>query len=223
MPKPKKPKPKKPSPKKLSAKPARSKPSRSKRAPSTPTATSKSTTQSAPKGKHGSAGGGRGDVELIARGVLLHAGHVLLCRNLKHGYLYLPGGHVEFGESARGALEREFLEECGLRVRARSCVALAEQRFEQGGKARHELNMVFEVAPAADHTATARLFHVEPAPARGARATSLPKVRSLEPDIGFEWTDLAALASADLRPALLRAWLMSGGMHDPPTAAWLEG
>jgi ADP-ribose pyrophosphatase YjhB (NUDIX family) len=39
-------------------------------------------------------------IEVIARGVMFHEEHVLLCQNCKHGYYYLPGGHVEPGEAA---------------------------------------------------------------------------------------------------------------------------
>ena len=46
-------------------------------------------------------------IELIARGVFVRGGAVLLCQNVKHGYYYLPGGHVEFGEAAAVALARE--------------------------------------------------------------------------------------------------------------------
>ena len=55
-------------------------------------------------------------IELIARGLARRDNDVLLCLNLKGGYAYLPGGHVEFGESAREALEREFVEESGIQV-----------------------------------------------------------------------------------------------------------
>ena len=33
--------------------------------------------------------------EIISRGVCVHRGHVLLCRNRKRGNVYLPGGHIE--------------------------------------------------------------------------------------------------------------------------------
>src|SRR5437870_10907815 len=55
-------------------------------------------------------------IEVIARGVLIRGGKVLLCQNTKHRYCYLPGGHVEFSESATAALAREFLEETGARI-----------------------------------------------------------------------------------------------------------
>ena len=52
-------------------------------------------------------------IEIIARGALICSRRLLLCRNRKHGHVFLPGGHVEFGEPARAALEREMREETG--------------------------------------------------------------------------------------------------------------
>src|SRR5262249_814619 len=43
-------------------------------------------------------------IEVIARGLLRDRSQILVCQSLKHGYCYLPGGHVEFGEPAAVAL-----------------------------------------------------------------------------------------------------------------------
>src|SRR5262249_44925533 len=45
---------------------------------------------------------GKPHIEVIARGVIRRGRFVLACRNVKKGYVYLPGGHVEFGETAAG-------------------------------------------------------------------------------------------------------------------------
>lgn len=134
-------------------------------------------------------------IELIARGVLSRGQHLLVCQNIKHGYAYLPGGHVEFGESAQRALEREFLEETGLSVAAGGCQLVTEELFEQGGKARHEYSFVFHV----EHLGEAAL---------------LDEVKSQEEHIAFRWVDLAALGDLDLRPLSIRAWLVSGAASD---------
>ncbi len=56
------------------------------------------------------------EIEVIARGLCIRDGKVLLCRHIKQAYNYLPGGHVEFGESATDALAREMMEEAGVAV-----------------------------------------------------------------------------------------------------------
>ena len=67
--------------------------------------------------------------EFIARGVLVQDGRVLLCQNLKHGYTYLPGGHIEFAEPGQEALKREMLEECGQSVEVGRLLLLGLKRM----------------------------------------------------------------------------------------------
>lgn len=60
-------------------------------------------------------------MELVAAGVIRRASQILLCHRHPWRVSYpdvwdLPGGHVEAGESLRGALERELHEELGIRV-----------------------------------------------------------------------------------------------------------
>ncbi len=134
-------------------------------------------------------------IEIIARGTLVRGSRLLVCRSVEHGYIYLPGGHVQFGESAQRALEREFLEETGLSVRAGPCSLAAEEMFEQRGVPRHEYSLVFHV----EHTGP---------------TDRLDAVKSREPTIAFDWIDVAAVGDVDLRPASIRAWLVAGA----PTA-----
>lgn len=82
-------------------------------------------------------------IELIARGLFLHHHSLLVCRNLKHSYCYLPGGHIEFGESAADALRRECQEEFGQDVTVGPLVLACELRFNQRGRARHEVTLLF--------------------------------------------------------------------------------
>jgi ADP-ribose pyrophosphatase YjhB (NUDIX family) len=123
------------------------------------------------------------EVEVISRGISIVDGRVLLCKNLKHGYYYLPGGHVEFGETAAAALSREYQEEAGVDIKVGELAFVHEHIFRQGRRVRHELNLV---------------FHVE-----------LPSanVASQEDKIAFEWADLASIAERDIRPEAARMWL----------------
>lgn len=139
-------------------------------------------------------------IEVIARGVAIVKGRILLCRSVEGGYTYLPGGHVEAGEPAVQALERELLEETGLAVRAAGLLVVHEERFQQGGAPHHEMNLVFHME------------HEGGWPER---------VESLEPAIAFEWVPLTDLKGARLLPARMRVWLAE--QHGGPGVDWLGG
>jgi ADP-ribose pyrophosphatase YjhB (NUDIX family) len=123
-------------------------------------------------------------IEVIARGLAIEDDRVLLCRSVQGGYTYLPGGHVEPGEPAGAALEREMLEETGLHCRAGDLLCVHEERFRQQGAPRHELNLV---------------FHMEHPPA--------DPVPSLEPAIAFAWVAIDDLDDANLLPERMREWV----------------
>lgn len=137
--------------------------------------------------------------EIIARGILIESGRVLVCRNLAKGYAYLPGGHVDPGETAERALAREFMEECGLPVTVNDISLVTELVTGPDEGNLHEYNLV---------------FHVE-------RQGSDP-IESREPEIGFEWLDLAAVVDADLRPTSIKGWLASGGEAEGPEIAFVS-
>lgn len=89
-------------------------------------------------------------IEVIARGVLIHAGKLLLCRNCKHGHRFLPGGHIDPGEPARAALEREIREELGIALRAGRFLGVSESSFrdpraKREDRVTHEINLVFQL------------------------------------------------------------------------------
>ncbi|MCW5768862.1 MAG: NUDIX domain-containing protein [Phycisphaeraceae bacterium] len=135
-----------------------------------------------------------GHIEFIARGVAIDlrtgSPRVLLCRSRKRGYSYLPGGHVEFGETAAQALAREILEEMGLPCQVGSLLQVHECAFHDGKMQRHEVNLLFHVK----HLGPAGAPLPDPAP-------------SAEPHIAFDWVPLDRVGSIDLRPARAGTWL----------------
>jgi len=135
-------------------------------------------------------------IEVLARGVCTVGGHVLICRNAGRGIHYLPGGHVEFGEPARVALEREIEEELGLPSRAGAFLGGIEHGFVQDGVLHCEVNLVFALT-------VAGLVQDKP-------------VAAAESHLRFRWLPLAELADDDsLEPAVLRTclpnWLAGRG------------
>ena len=143
-------------------------------------------------------------IECIARGLAVRDGRILLCRNIEHDLAYLPGGHVDPGETAAEALAREFTEECGLSVSVGPFLLANEHLFTQLGKPRHEWNAVFHV----EHSG-------------GAWPET---VTSLEADLAFEWCEVASLPEASFVPAPLLAWLLAGGPDavSDPSDMWVS-
>lgn len=119
-------------------------------------------------------------IEFIARALVVHQRQVLLCWSLRGGYAYLPGGHIEFGETAARAVVRELREEVTGSFRASGLAGVHEHAFP----GHHEVNLV---------------FHVE----RRGRA----ELRSRESHIAFSWHPLSSLKRIDLRPASLASMI----------------
>ncbi len=124
-------------------------------------------------------------IELLARAVIIRDRQVLLVRNRRQGNIYLPGGHIEWGEPARSALRREIIEELGRDLRVGRFLGCVEHAFGQGRKRTHEINLFFSV---------------------GARGLSSPLV-SQEPKLQFFWQPLKNLGAVDLQPYVLQRLL----------------
>ena len=127
--------------------------------------------------------GSRGEIETIARGVCAADGKVLLCKAKGGKSTYLPGGHIEFGETAAEALVREMKEETGLDVRVGRFLGVQENSFLQHGEKHCEINLVYEMSLL---------------PGRGGADAA---VDAVEPWIEFEWRAADDLASANLLPS----------------------
>ena len=125
----------------------------------------------------------RRTIEILARGACVKRGQILLCRNRKHGNVYLPGGHVDWGEDSRHALAREWREELGVEGRARRFLGVIEQLYDARNGPTAEISLVFEVlCPALS-------------PARHPPAA--------ESHLAFEWVPMDSLDASGLLPAEL--------------------
>ncbi len=84
-------------------------------------------------------------IETIARGVCIKEGKLLICRAKGGKTSYLPGGHIEFGETGRAALCREIKEELGLEAKTGAFLGVVENSFLQHEKPHAEINLVYEL------------------------------------------------------------------------------
>ena len=85
-----------------------------------------------------------------AYGVLLDENRVVLVRssNPEHNppLWWLPGGGIHFGETPEETLEREFIEETGLRVhRANLVTVSADTRRRSNGDRIHTVRIIYTV------------------------------------------------------------------------------
>ncbi len=116
-------------------------------------------------------------IETIARGIFIRDGKILLCRGKGSSSTYLPGGHIEFGETGRAALVREMKEEMGVDAKVGAFRGVVENSFMQKGKPHSEINLVYDMS-----------------------FDDANEARSIEGWIDFVWWDLNELESANLLP-----------------------
>ena len=143
-------------------------------------------------------------IEVIVRGVCVLDNQVLLCRNVNSNLFYLPGGHIEFRETAIQALKREIHEELGVEAVVGAFLGCCEHAFLQKGEAHAEINLVFEMRIPAYHSAMI--------------------VSTAEAWLAFEWCALSRMQEVLLEPAPLREllpeWLKNPGGHFVSGDAW---
>ena len=121
-------------------------------------------------------------IETIARGVCIRNGKVLLCLPKDRSYSYLPGGHIEFGETGREALVREMKEETGLDATAGDLLGVVESSFVQKGEKHCEINLIYRM---------------------GIRDWGLgigEQVKSCEDWICFDWVECDKIDTVNLLP-----------------------
>ena len=130
-------------------------------------------------------------IETIARGVCIIDGKVLLCLPKDRSYSYLPGGHIEFGETGREALVREMKEETGLDATAGDLLGVVESSFVQKGEKHCEINLIYRME------------------VRGGEGE---RVRSCEDWICFDWVDCDKLDTANLLPPEMKPYCLKSNV-----------
>ena len=130
-----------------------------------------------------------GDITFMYRvgGIAVHGGRLLVERDVRHGFCFVPGGRVEYGESAVEALAREAREEFGEDVQIGRLVITADNLFELDGVRYQEVGLYFlmEFASGSGILAHEGAFEAE------------------EPGLQYQWLPLDELEDANLQPAFL--------------------
>lgn len=127
-------------------------------------------------------------IETIARGVCVRNGKVLLCYPRDRSYSYLPGGHIEFGETGREALVREMKEETGLDATAGDLLGVVESSFVQKGEKHCEINLIYAMEVKVKGEGEQR------------------NVSSCEDWICFDWVECDKIDSVNLLPPEMKPY-----------------
>lgn len=86
-----------------------------------------------------------GAFNVRSAGVFVQNGCILLQREAGGAEYALPGGQVKLGETGQSALEREFLEEIGAKIKAGPLLWVEECFFTLSGMRRHSICLYYEV------------------------------------------------------------------------------
>ncbi len=129
------------------------------------------------------------NIHALARAIIIDQGHILLAHHpsWKQGHYYLPGGHIEHGESAQQTVLRELDEEIGIAFTIGRFLGCLEYSFyaNLGTKVchTHEYNFLF-LAESSE-----------------MKAGVIPVQK--EEHVAFAWAPLENLGSINLLPAPL--------------------
>ncbi len=140
-------------------------------------------------------------IEILVRGAMIHRNRLLVCRTLNDPLVYLPGGHLEFGETARTALGREIQEELGLTAQVKRFLGAVQHTFVQKGDRHWEINLVFEM----------QIHDLQ----------NGDVLQAAEPHLSFDWVPLNQCRAAKLEPAVLCDRL-PGWLKDEAVERWAE-
>ncbi|MBY5945192.1 NUDIX domain-containing protein [Photobacterium rosenbergii] len=136
----------------------------------------------------------------VARGVIRDGDHILLVKAIGDTMTFLPGGHIEFGESAPVALARELFEEASINADVGRFIGAAENEWFLDGQPQAEINLLFEVETG--------LSYLEP-------------VVSNEAHLEFFWVPCKEIEQWNLFPESLRALVDQEQI--PKQAFWGSG
>ncbi len=132
------------------------------------------------------------NIHVQSRAVIIKEGHILLCKTtgLDLDFYFLPGGHIEHGESAKDAMLRELKEEIGFEFEINRFLGCFEYSFDPNVRKHakchtHEYDFIFE--------ANSNLL---PAPHMA--------LEQFEKHIKVLWIPIDKLEEIDLRPDPLK-------------------
>lgn len=119
------------------------------------------------------------NVERISRAIIVNDGKILLCKSaVKNSVGFLPGGHIETGESDETALAREIVEEIGRKITNLKKVSEIKNSYMRDGIVINEILYTFLV-----------------------KLDSCENIISVEDHLKYEWIPIEELSAENFMPA----------------------
>jgi 8-oxo-dGTP diphosphatase len=151
-------------------------------------------------------------IHVLSRAVIFDQGHILLaynpkrdphsCNKLNKRFYYLPGGHVEFQESAQNALLREIQEEIGHTATIEKFLGVIEHAWHTDRACchTHECSFIFKVhMPQIKHN---------------------DSLSQKEDHVALQWFAIKDLDSIDLQPYVLKKALPDWANNASENVLW---
>lgn len=118
------------------------------------------------------------NIENIVRLIVKKEDKILLCKSNEQGHYFLPGGHVEFGDTLEKTIYKEMEEELALKQDDLFDIFFRnylENTYGENEKMHHEINFIFE-----------------------AKLKEGVEIKSQEDHIDFEWISLGEIDKVNL-------------------------
>ena len=133
-------------------------------------------------------------------GLIIKENKLLLVDMDDSGFLCLPGGYVELGETTEEAIKRELLEEVGINFSTTKYLGMVENYFiNKFSKKIHEISIYYPMSPK-DKIDTTDFTIIEN-----------DKGKKIKLD--FKWIDINNIDNYDVRPSFLKEQISTNDLE----------
>ncbi|MFA6524939.1 MAG: NUDIX domain-containing protein [Patescibacteria group bacterium] len=127
-------------------------------------------------------------IEIVLRAIIVFNDKLLMCvLHDQPPIHFLPGGHLEFGETLEDCLRREIKEEMGVEIKSMEFLKQFENIYDVHGIKHHEINLVHKVSLSIENT---------------------EEVKAQEDHISFTWVEIEKMKDVKMLPPVIHQYLV---------------